>query len=66
MKVTINGEEFNFDKTISVGELIEELRLDTAQIAVEQNLAIVPLSTYNDTQIVEGDKIEIVQFMGGG
>lgn len=66
MKVTINGEEYNFKQGFSVDQLLLELKIDAEKIAFEQNLAIVPLSEYKNTTINEGDNIEIVQFMGGG
>lgn len=66
MKITINGEEYNFNRQMVVKDLIKELQLDTQKIAIEQNLAIVPCSEYDSTAICEGDRIEIVQFMGGG
>jgi len=66
VKVTINGEEYNFKQGFSVDQLLLELKIDAEKIAFEQNLAIVPLSEYKNTTINEGDNIEIVQFMGGG
>ncbi len=66
MKITINGEEYNFSRQLVVKDLLLELQLDPKKIAIEQNLAIVPCSEYEETPILEGDKIEIIQFMGGG
>lgn len=66
MKVTINGEEHLFDVPVSIQNLINRFNLDPAKIAIEQNLAIVPCSEYAQSLINDGDRIEIVQFIGGG
>ena len=51
---------------MSVHELLSSLGMDPAKIAVERNLEIVPRSTYGSTPVVDGDRIEIVHFIGGG
>ena len=50
----------------SIADLAREIGLDPAKIAVERNLEIVPRSTLHIVLIAEGDKIEIVHFVGGG
>lgn len=65
MKLQVNGEEREVS-AVDVAGLVEELGLDPRKVAVERNLAIVPRSTYAMTPLVEGDRIEIVQFVGGG
>lgn len=52
--------------SISVAGLLDQLELEPKKIAVERNLEIVPKSLYGDTALSEGDRIEIVQFVGGG
>jgi thiamine biosynthesis protein ThiS len=42
------------------------LGLDARKVAVERNLAIVPRSTFDDVMVEEGDRLEIVHFVGGG
>jgi len=66
MRLTINGEPQNFDAKLSVFELLGRIGLDPAKVAVERNLEIVPKSTYADTPLDDGDKLEIVHFIGGG
>lgn len=51
---------------ISVAGLLDQLSLEPKKIAVERNLEIVPKSLYGETALSEGDRIEIVQFVGGG
>ncbi|MEO0399683.1 MAG: sulfur carrier protein ThiS [Pseudomonadota bacterium] len=67
MKITLNGEERVFDRPLTVQGLIADaLSLDPRKVAVEQNLSIVPRSAYGATALADGDRIEIVQFVGGG
>ncbi len=66
MNITINGENREFGAELSVDGLLREIGLDPAKVAVERNLEIVPKSTYGQTHVADGDKLEIVHFIGGG
>jgi thiazole synthase len=66
MQVTINGENKDFAGPLTVDELLASLGLDAAKVALERNLEIVPRSAYGETLLGEGDKLEIVHFIGGG
>ena len=66
MDITVNGEEKRFDGPLTVAGLLAALELPARKIAVERNLEIVPKSRYGETAIMDGDQIEIVQFVGGG
>lgn len=66
MKLTINGEERAFSALPDVAALVATLGLDARKVAVERNLEIVPRSAYGATALVDGDRIEIVHFIGGG
>ena len=66
MKLTINGEERVFSATPTVAALVGALGLDARKVAVERNLEIVPRSAYGATALADGDRIEIVHFIGGG
>ncbi|MBF0252042.1 MAG: sulfur carrier protein ThiS [Alphaproteobacteria bacterium] len=66
MRLTINGESRDFDAPLTVGELLGRIGLDPARVAVERNLEIVPKSTFAEAALSEGDKLEIVHFIGGG
>ncbi len=66
MDITVNGEEKRFHGPVSVAGLLTALALEPKKIAVERNLEIVPKSLYGETALADGDKIEIVQFVGGG
>jgi thiamine biosynthesis protein ThiS len=62
----VNGEERRFEAAVDLAALVETLGLDARKVAVEHNLAIVPRSAYAGTSLADGDRIEIVHFIGGG
>ncbi|MBP6876847.1 MAG: sulfur carrier protein ThiS [Phenylobacterium sp.] len=66
MTLTINGEQRALRGVSSVAALVAELGLDARKVAVERNLEIVPRSAYGQTALADGDRIEIVHFIGGG
>ena len=66
MQLTINGEARQYDALTSLSSLVETLGLDPRKVAIERNLEIVPRSTYAATPLADGDRIEIVHFIGGG
>ncbi|WP_125256904.1 sulfur carrier protein ThiS [Brevundimonas fluminis] len=65
MRIQLNGEDRDVAAT-TILALVEELGLDVRKVAVERNLEIVPKSLHADTPVTEGDRIEVVQFVGGG
>lgn len=66
MRLTINGEMRDLSGAATVAELLSSLDLDARKIAIELNREIVPRSAYDATGLNDGDKIEIVHFIGGG
>ena len=64
-RIQVNGEA-RAVSAANVLALVTELGLDPRKVAVERNLAIVPRSLYGDTTLTDGDRIELVQFVGGG
>src|SRR6185437_1673528 len=64
--VTINGELRHLNGALSLTDLLSALGQDPAKVAVERNLEIVPRSKYGEVQVGDGDKLEIVHFIGGG
>ncbi len=66
MRVTVNGEEREFDRSLTVSQLLGELGIDARKVALECNLEIVPRSAYDGTEINDGDRLEVVHFIGGG
>lgn len=65
MRIQVNGE-LREVVAATVLALVEELGLDVRKVAVERNLEIVPRSLHGATAIADGDRIEVVQFVGGG
>jgi thiazole synthase len=66
LSVTINGENRRLDGPVTLKALLAGLGLDPAKIAIERNLEIVPRSQYEAVTVDEGDRLEIVHFIGGG
>lgn len=66
MRLLLNGDDREIALVSSVADLVAVLGLDPRKVAVERNLEIVPRSTYADTALADGDRIEIVTFIGGG
>ena len=65
-QITVNGVvRLRADLSL-VSDLVVELNLDPRKVAIERNLTIVPRSDYASTPIIDGDRIEIVGFIGGG
>jgi len=66
MRLLLNGEERDIAGIGSIADLVAALGLDARKVAVERNLEIAPRSTYADVRLADGDRIEIVTFIGGG
>jgi thiamine biosynthesis protein ThiS len=66
VRLTVNGEDRVFVAVSDIASLVAAIGLDPRKVAVERNLAIVPRSSYGSTALAEGDRIEIVHFIGGG
>ena len=66
MRVYINGESREVQGTPTLAELINQLDLPAARIAVELNREVVRRSDWGNTMVYEDDRIEIVHFVGGG
>ena len=66
MNIILNGEERALGSVKTLTGLVESLGLDVRKVAVERNLEIVPRSAYGATNLTDGDRIEIVHFIGGG
>lgn len=65
MRIQVNGEMREVAARTVLG-LVEELGFDVRKVAVERNLAIVPKSLHAETPLEDGDRVELVQFVGGG
>ena len=66
MRLYVNGESRELSGTPSLAELITQLDLPAARIAVELNREVVRRAEWSSTMLKEDDRIEIVHFVGGG
>lgn len=65
MQIIINGEEHSIAAQ-SMLQLLQSLEIDPRRVAVERNMEILPRTEYEATTLADGDRIEIVHFVGGG
>jgi thiamine biosynthesis protein ThiS len=66
VEITVNGNARRADSGATVASLLTELGIAPERVAVERNLDIVARERFPDTPLTEGDRIEIIQFVGGG
>jgi len=66
LRVYVNGEARELPAPVSLAELITQLDLPAARIAVELNRAVVRRNEWNARMLGDEDRIEIVHFVGGG
>ena len=66
MKVIVNGQDKEFDENITLNELLKELALDGKVMAAAVNMDIVKQDSWNKHVLVDGDKLELLDFVGGG
>jgi len=66
MRLVINGKEQTFEDGMNLVRLVEQLGMKSDRVAVERNREIVPRVQWAETQLKDGDRLEIVHFVGGG
>ena len=66
MRLIVNGEEREFARPLTVSQLLAELGIDPRKVALERNLEIIPRTAYEGTELGDGDRLEVVHFIGGG
>ena len=66
MQITLNGEKKEIPGDLTVRALLEHLDIKPERVAVEINEEIVRKATYGEVPVREHDRVEVVQFMGGG
>lgn len=66
IRLLVNGEPRTVSSGLTVRGLLESLGLTPATIVVERNLEILDRELYEDTVLDEGDRLELVHFVGGG
>jgi thiamine biosynthesis protein ThiS len=66
MTLTINGEDREFSSIQTLTELIAQLGMKPDRVAVELNRELIRRDCWSQTKLSDGDKLEIVHFVGGG
>lgn len=66
MKLRINGDDRDFTAPLTLASLVEQLGMKQDRVSVELNRDIVPRDKWSQTNLSEGDRLEIVHFVGGG
>ena len=66
VRLHINGGPREYPATTTIADLLTELGVSTPRVAVERNREIVPKAQYATTRLEDGDRLEIVEFVGGG
>jgi len=64
--VQVNGESRETAAGTTVRQLLDQLGLNAGRVAIEYNLQILSKTKWEETRVANGDKLEIVQFVGGG
>ena len=66
MRLTVNGEVKEVPDQATLAGLLASLGIEARRVAVERNLEIAPRSLWGAIRLEDGDRLEIVQFVGGG
>jgi thiamine biosynthesis protein ThiS len=66
MTLHLNGEPQNFPDGLTIAALVSHLGMKPDRVAVELNLEIIPRTRWETTALKDGDKLEVVHFVGGG
>ena len=66
IQLSVNGQQRQLEPSANIERLLQVLELAGKKVAVEKNGEIVPRSRYADTQLTDGDRLEIVVAVGGG
>jgi thiamine biosynthesis protein ThiS len=64
--ITLNGERYELDEPLTVSALLARLEIDSRRVAIEHNLEIIKRRTFDTALVHEGDRLEIVNAVGGG
>jgi thiamine biosynthesis protein ThiS len=64
--IILNGDPYELAGPVTVTGLLARLDIDARRVAVEHNLQVLKRARFDQTEVGEGDRIEIVNFVGGG
>jgi thiamine biosynthesis protein ThiS len=66
VEITVNGQPREVSESITIAQLIAEMKLPPRFLAVERNLRVVPREQHEQCRLEPGDRLEIVTLVGGG
>lgn len=66
MKLTVNGENIEIESGVSLVDIMKHLNIEGQVMATAVNMEVVKQDSWGDFKPVEGDKVEMLQFVGGG
>ena len=66
IQIIVNGDAHQLNQGTRVSDLIKHLELAEERLAIELNLSILPRAKWAETELLSGDRLEIVHFVGGG
>jgi thiamine biosynthesis protein ThiS len=66
MRMIVNGETLEMSNVETIQDLLNEIQVDPARVIVEINLSVIRKSEFSTFKLHDGDKVEIVNFVGGG
>ncbi len=66
ISIVVNGEPRAVAAGTTIAALLAELGRGQRRVAVERNRAVVPRAQHADTALADGDRLEVVAFVGGG
>lgn len=66
IQIRLNGQPQKISPELNLGELLDQLKINPMQVAVAKNLEVVVRSELDQTNLKEGDEVEIFHAVGGG
>ena len=66
MNIVVNGEDFEFKEPITLIEVIKSLKVESKVMAAAINMEIIKKDNWTTQKVEDGDKIELLHFVGGG
>jgi len=66
MQVQVNGKAQEVNEGATLSELLVDLELDSVRVALELNRKLIVRKDHDETQLSDGDRVEIVTLVGGG
>lgn len=66
MKIVLNGENKDLAQSLTLQQLLDQLKIPAGRVACEVNLKIIKRAFYPEILLKEGDAVEIIQAIGGG